>query len=155
MKEQDKKRKIELKIGGKTHSIDLEKQLMISEATIDEDLTQQASLFVWYSILHETAEAEYRDAKLALEMTEASLDSEFRKTIPKLTEKKLASLIVLDDRYLKAKEVHDDRRATAAKARVVKEGFNHRKDMLITLASNMRARHDAEIWIKEREAKKS
>lgn len=146
-----------VKLDKQTYDCEPSKELVMSEARINEDLKEQPSWYSWYCTLQEKAEKAYAETKLLLEITEARLDADYRmKNInEKLTEKKLANMIILDDEYQRARIAVIDAKEVIGIIKAVKEGFQHRKDMLITLASNMRTQADPELFINKKQPKGS
>jgi len=148
------KEKIRLKINEQEHELPYEEQLQCSEETINEDLQNQPSLFAWYAVLEELAEAELQEAKLALDLVEAELDAHYRSTLEKVTETKISNKIKSSEEYIKAKVAVNEARKKVGILKAIREAFSHRKDMLIALASNMRAQADPEIFIRKEKVKK-
>jgi len=174
---------IVIKIGDKKYECPYEDELKCSEEKINDNLKDQPGLFAFYAVQQEMAEYEYRENKLALEILEAQLDGNIRKADAKeisgellridkltekkeitdakkafekrekLTEKKIASLILLDEDYQTARLAVDEARKTVGILKAIVASFIHRKDMLVTLAANMRIQMDPEIYIKKEEYK--
>jgi len=157
MKNEERNMVLVIKVGDTEHKVDFQQEVRISEETINEDLKDQPGKYVYFAILQEMAEAEHQEAKLYLELKEAELDSSIREEAQrvgeKITEKRVMTKITLDDSYIEARTDVNLTRTKVGKLKAVKEGLNHRKDMLITLASNMRTQWDHKLWIKESEQK--
>lgn len=152
--------KLVLIIGKETHELDPQNELRMSEDTINEDLKNQPSYYAFYAVLEEIAEGEYNSARLELDMLLATLDKLYRDKAAntpgsKLTETQLTNQIRLDSQFLEATTKVNENRKNYGVLRAIKESFSHRKDMLIALASNMRAQQDPEIYLKKQELKKS
>lgn len=137
------------------YDLDYQKELKCSEETINEDLKNQPTMFAWYAVLQEMAAAAVSEAKLDLEVTEATLDGYFRdesvKKKIKLLEKDIFSKIKLHDDYLKARVAVNTAIKNAGILRAIKDAFAHRKEMVLALASNMRIQSDPDIFIKKQE----
>lgn len=147
---------IKIKIGNEEMELDYEEELRLNEETINEDLKKQPSLYAFYAVLSEKAHAELNESKLALEVHEAVLDSQIRKQSDKKpTEKQIQAQILLEPSYQEARM--DVIRATKQLGilKGIKDAFNHRKEAVIALASNMRAQSDPEIWVAKKEAEKN
>jgi energy-converting hydrogenase A subunit M len=142
---------VEMVVGGKTYTIDYQKELKCSEETINDDLKDQPSFFAWYAVLSEIAQAEMAEAKSTLEMSEALLDEQIRKNAggDKVTETMIKNKIRLDPTYQAAQDNFATARKNVGILGAIKESFYHRKDILISLASNMRAQSDPSIYIKK------
>jgi hypothetical protein len=146
---------VELVVGGKTYTIDYQTELKCSEETINDDLKNQPSLFAWYAVLYEVAQAELADMKAVLDLTEAALDERFRKETggEKVTETMIKNKIRLDPTYREAQDNVSVARKNAGILGAIKESFYQRKDILISLASNMRVQSDPSIYIKKEQVK--
>jgi len=146
-------KKTEILIDEEEYILDPE-DLKASEDTINEDLVNQPSLYVWYSVLKEEAESEYQIKKMELDLLEAELDKEYREEMEKTTEAKIAKAIMRDERYMKAKmELIQAKRAYGI-LRAWEEGARQRKETLIAFASNLRASMDVDLTIKKEQVKK-
>lgn len=144
---------VELVVGGKVHVLDYRKELRCSEETINDDLKDQPSYFAWYAVLSEIAQAELAEAKTTLELAEASLDEQIRTEGKdgKMTETMVKNRIRLDPTYQAAQDNYSILRKNVGILGAIKESFYHRKDVLISLASNMRVQADPSIYIKKQE----
>lgn len=148
-----------VELGGRPYELNPEEELKMSEETINEDVTDQPSRYAFYAVLEEVADKDLADAKMVLDVTVATLDSEYRakavKENSKLTETQLLNQIKLDDKFLSATAAVNEARKNVGILRAYKEAFAQRKDMLITLASNMRIQSDPEIFLKKKEAQEA
>jgi len=151
---------IELTFDGKPINLreKYEKELRLSEELVNEHLKDQASLYAFYVVLSELASSEVDRTKLELELIEASLDEFYRIKLlasgEKITDKKISALIVSNKERVKTIE----RLLTAKKNTGILKGivrsFEHRKEAIIALASNMRQQMDVDVYIKKKELKK-
>lgn len=120
---------------GKIITPNLQEELTVDEAGINDQLANQPALFAFYAVL-------YAQAKQEIEKYEALYISTLREHYSdkgvKISETRLKAELALDESYntLKEKELV---------LKEVKEAFQQRKDMLISLASNLRAEGDA--WL--------
>ena len=144
-----------IKLSDKEYVLDYERELECSEETINVDIMNHASIFAWYCVLSEMAADNLADKKLDLDVLEANLDSDFRKAAIKAgekpTEKKIAMLVILDNKYIEALLFKNEAQKNLGILRGIKEAFGHRKDMLWQLASNMRAQSSPDVMLKKRE----
>jgi len=142
-----------VKLGEKEYKLEYGKELEVDEALINENLKEQASLYAWYSVLEQEAEKAYRDSKLELDITESSLDEYFRNELQKgsgkVTETLIQKKIALSDEYIQKRAQVNETRAYWGKLKAIRQGFEHRKDMLIALASNLRQQYDGETYLYE------
>lgn len=149
---------IKFKIGEDIFEPNYMAELEVARETINKNLTEQASYFAWYAVLSEMAEAEFKAAKLELELTEAELDSTLRKNKKeigeKFTEGSLGAEIKSDEKYVVAMLRMNEWHKNMGIVKAIKEAFAQRKDVLISLSSNMRAERDVEIMIKKSEHEK-
>jgi hypothetical protein len=148
--------KITINLGeGRAYEIDPENELAISEEGINEFLKNQPSLYAWYATLQEMTESELANAKLLLELTESKLDDKYRKILAsegaKVTESMVEKRLHLDEEYIEAITNANLWKKNSGILRGLKEACAHRKDMLITLASNLRAQMDPEIFVRKQE----
>ena len=143
-------------------SIDLkkkyQKEIRFSKETIHDDLMQQASKYAFYAIMAELAEEAYDDAKLELELLEATLDehyrNEFLKSGDKITEKKLEKVVALNKSRIESAKNKIQARKNRNILKALTEAMRHRKEAVIALASNYRAEMDVDVYIKKKELKK-
>jgi hypothetical protein len=145
---------LRISIGGKEYDLAYEDQLKLSEETINEDLKNQPSLFAWYAVLAELADADVNTAKFNLELTESTLDGEIRALGQKLTETQIGSQVKLKEAYITARGHYLETKRNEGILRSIKEAFSQRMAAVIALASNMRAQADPEIYLKREEYRK-
>jgi len=142
-----------------------------SEETINQNLIDQPSLFAYYSTLYEMAKAEEteaerifnitkEDVKNEMEIVEAELDNHYRNTLEKFTESSIKNKIKLNDIYiekraelLKSKREKEQKmfeaKRNAGLLKVYRDAIAQKKEILIALASNLRAQLDTDIILKE------
>lgn len=148
---------VKIKLGEKEYDLNYEEELKCAEETINENLVDQPSLFAWYAVLQEMAEDVYSHAKMEFEISEAHLDAQYRKEAAdkeeKIMEKQILSKIVLNDTHIALRNAMMTARKNVGILKAIKESFAHRKDMLISLASNLRAQMDPDIFVKKEQAK--
>lgn len=163
---------VKIKIGGKEYDLKYDEEVKIAEETINENLADQPSYFAWYAVLQKMAEdvvtdvkKELAKARLDLEMTEAVLDTQLRKELPKkvdkVTETVIMSHMKVHKDWVEVRTAVDDATHALNKAnndvgvlRAIKDGFLQRMNSMISLASNMRIQADPEIFIRKEQYKK-
>lgn len=149
---------IKIILDEKEYELDYNSELQCAEETINENLKEQPSLFAWYAVLQEMAEEALATEKLAFDMIEASLDARLRKQAmkrkEKLTEKELLSQIKTHDDYVEARTAVINAKKNAGTLKAIKDAFGHRKEMVLALASNMRAQADPDIFVNKVKHKK-
>jgi len=135
-----------------TVNLDYEDELKLSEEEINNELRDQPSLYAYYAVLGEMAEAALAEAKLQLDTTTASLDGKYREQLAsmgKVTENLVANSVKVDEDYIAAVLRVNVARKNVGLLGAIKEAFRHRKDMLVTLASNMRIQADSTLYIRK------
>jgi hypothetical protein len=146
-----------LKLGDEEIVLEYEKELELHEETINEDLKRQPNLFAWYCVVLERAIADRDEAKLALEILEAELDAKYRMNLvkgKKPTERHIEAQIKLDEAFIEARMDVIEKNKSVGMLKGIKDSFNHRKEAVIALASNMRAQADPSIYVGKKEAEK-
>lgn len=132
--------------------LNYEDELKIAEETINPNLSEQAARYCFYAMLEELAEEQMGQAKMTLEIIEAETDKLVREKLTqagtKFTEAVILNEVKTDPTRLKALGEFNQARATVGKLHAIREAFIHRKDMLVTLASNMRAQMDTNLTVK-------
>jgi len=143
-------------------SIDLkkkyQKEIKISKETIDDDLIKQASLYAFYAVMAELAEEAYEDAKLELELCEATTDEHIRGELirkgEKVTDKKLEKLVAVNKHRIESAKNKIQARKNRGILKALARSFEQRKEAVIALASIYRQEHDVDIFIKKEEYKR-
>jgi hypothetical protein len=152
---EDRNIPIEIEVNGQVYEIDYVSELKMSEATINDDLMRQPSLFAWYSQLEDLVESAAADARLNLDLVEAEADSAARAVFgvgegKKVTEKQIAVAVINAPRVQEARLAYNDIQSKRARLKSIKEAFVHRKDMLVTLSANLRTENrNADMSAKE------
>jgi len=137
---------VKIKIEGKEYDTDYEKELLSSELTINENLIEQAPLFAWYAVLASLAKSQVQDRKLDLANLDANLGGEYRKKImdtgEKVTEKRVADAVEKDIRHIEGVVVLNAALKAYDQLNAIVRAFDHRKEMISALASNLRKEAD-------------
>jgi len=122
---------------------DLKKKFEIDETNLDEELAKQASMFVYYAELAVKTEKEYQQFKMEAEEIGALIAKQIREEYEnegkKLTEKLLEQEVITNPKNKIVRQKLLDLQAKRDLAKVLKEGWHMRKDMLIQIAINKRA----------------
>jgi len=134
------------------YECDLNTDLDIDKGAIDKALSDQPSMFAWYAVLSEMAKAAALSAKNDLELTEAELDQQIRREwdtdkYGKMTEAGIQSIMRMLTKHKRAVEAYHTAKKNEGIMAVAKQSFEQRKDMLISIASNMRAEMDVNLRI--------
>jgi len=146
--------KIELRIGNQVYRGNYMEDLRISEGNINEVLKTQPERFAFWSQMEFLARMIAEKWKMELERTEAQVYLQFREEASlngeKITEKTLEAKMRLSpeidsvrQRYLQAKLQYERLRAVA-------EAFRQRKDMIMSLAANLREEMDSSLSLREK-----
>lgn len=134
-----------------------QEEVRFAKETIDDDLRDQPSLFAFYAVMSELAEEAYEDAKLELELVEATLDDHYRKELirtgEKSTDKKVEAIIKADKRRVKSIKNLITAKKNRGILRALTRAFEQRKESLIAFSSNFRQERDVDIFIKKEEIK--
>ena len=140
---------IKIKIEGKTYDLPYEDELKSSTETINENLIEQAPLFAWYAVLAEQAKAQVNDRKLDLANLDANMADEYRKKVldagEKVTEKKIFDAVEKDTRHVTGVVILNAALKTHGQLQAIVRAFDHRKEMVSALASNMRKEADTGV----------
>ena len=146
-----------VKLGDKVHNLDLNKDLAIDKHSINRELARQPALYAWYATLHEIAKDKTALCKHKLETFEASLEMQIRQMDNppvKLTADTVSAMV--KDNVERRRMVEEYMAAKKAEGllQVGKASFDQRKDMLISVASNMRNELDDDLKILKEKAEK-
>ena len=151
---------LQLVLDGK--SIDLKKKyqedIRISKETIDEDLMKQAGLYAFYAVMAELAEEAYEDAKLELELLEATVDEHIRVGLiqkgEKVTDKKLEKLVAVNEDRIESVRNKIQARKNRGILKALARAFEQRNLDVIALGHICRQERDVDIFIKKEKLKK-
>jgi len=143
-------------------SIDLkkkyQKEIRISKETIDEDLMKQAGLYAFYAVMAELAEEAYDEAKLELELLEATVDEHIRADLlkegQKVTDKKLEKLVAINKGRIESVKNKIQARKNRGILKALARSFEQRKEAVIALGHSCRQEKDVDIFIKKEEYRK-
>lgn len=132
-------------------SNDLQNDLVCTLGHLNEHLEVQAGKYAHYAAIAADATRIAREAKLNLEVTEAQIAEEARLTMEqsgeKPTEWKIQSRLNADQRRTQAYQNWINAQYRADLAQVATVSMSQRKDMLVTLAANLRGEMGGNIRV--------
>lgn len=158
MGENKEELQITVKLGDKIHELNLNADLEIDKTIMNKELAKQPALFAWYATLYEIAKDKTAHLKHKIETFEASLELEIRQMASppvKLTVDSIKAIIRDDKVHRRMAEELLHAKKSEGMLQVAKASFDQRKDMLISLSSNMRAEMDDDIKILKQTAHKT
>ena len=147
---------IKLKLGGKTYQSKLYKELSIG-SNINEDIIKQPGTFAWYAVLMSLAKKFFDEKKSEKKQTYAKLDKFYRGEegrLDRITDKSVDQAIERDKKYIASCQEVIEAEFNYNLMYSAVESFKQKKDMLVTLASNMRAEYGSNMTILTNETKK-
>jgi hypothetical protein len=131
----------------KDYDFDLGKDLDIKTTQINEMLIGQPSMFAWYGVLAALAKSKANKKYSQLKQLQASKYLYYRDQLGKATEATVDAAIKSDEAYIKLESEYQQSEYEAQVLLIAREAFEQRKDMLISLSSNMRAEMDDDLAI--------
>lgn len=141
-----------VKLRSEVTTSDVNKEIAINQINIDNEVAKQPGYMYFYSSMLANMVALREAIKVYVDFLEAVLDEEVRSRFAsnptlKITEDKVKAAITRSPELIEAQlELIKIKRDESLLKSVV-DAFSHKKDMLITLASNMRSRAQSEINI--------
>jgi hypothetical protein len=132
-----------------TFNIDEMMGVQFSQAKLQEALTKHAALATHYFTLHGAAVVLRERAKARLDGVVVELDARVRAEIAtgsghKVTETAIRNIVEGTKEYKRAIEDFLDAREQEETLQAIREGFRHKKDVLIVLANNFRLERDTD-----------
>jgi len=135
-----------------------QKDIKISKETIDEDLMKQAGLYAFYAVMAELAEEAYEQAKLELELLEATVDEHIRVGLiqkgEKVTDKKLEKLVAVNEDRIESVKNKIQARKNRGILKALARAFEQRNLDVIALGHICRQERDVDIFIRKEKLKK-
>lgn len=122
----------------------LDDDVAIDRDNLDEELSQQAQRFVFWGGLHIAACGLRDDLKRDLDLLEAELAGEIRDPDKKATEKSIKQEVIQDKRYQVASKKYNEAKRQVDVIYVGREAMEHRKSMLVSLATTLRRERDGD-----------
>lgn len=124
---------------------EIETQLRVREPILDQQFSEQASMFAHYGFLAADAIHAAKMAKLHAEVVEAQLTNEARNNLPKPSEWQVVAYVKSDPRYLEAFGNYHQLQHRADLVIVAKDGFAQRKEMLVSVGADLRKQRGGEL----------
>lgn len=140
------------KLRSEVTTSDVNKEISINQIDIDNEVAKQPGYMYFYSSMLANIVALREAVKVYVDFLEAVLDEEVRMKFAsnptlKVTEDKVRAAVIRSPELIEAQlELIKIKRDELLLKSIV-DAFSHKKDMLITLASNMRSRAQSEINI--------
>ena len=135
----------------KNYTLNLDDDLNVDRAGINDALANQPSLFAWYATLYEMARNNSLILDSQIKSYKAELDQYYRmeavKENLKITEGAINAKTDSNENLLKLIDEYHASKRQEGMLYVAKAAFEQRKDMLISIASNMRQEWDTELKI--------
>lgn len=132
--------RMKIKMFGKTYTINPADDLIIHKATVGEDAQTQPSVFAFYATVRDMAQAKVDALNAQLEDRRSELDNEYRRAgeLPgglKITEDSIRRALRMDpDSTAIRDQILDAQHQVACLTSIVR-AFEHRREMLLTVAS--------------------
>lgn len=135
----------------RVYALSLDDDLGIDRAKINDELAEQPSKYAWYATLYEMARNKANICKSQIDTYQAELDRYYReeaaKAGTKITEAGIKAKIDSNDRMNELIDNFNDALKEQGLLFVAVNAFVQRKDMLISIASNMRQEWDSDLRI--------
>lgn len=135
----------------KSYTLNLDDDLNIDRAGINDALANQPALFAWYATLYEMARNNSAVLNSQIDAYQAELDQYYRmeatKEGIKITEGSIKAKIDSNENMCKLIDDYNNSKRQEGMLYAAKAAFEQRKDMLISIASNMRQEWDTELKI--------
>jgi len=135
----------------KLYHLDLDTDLDIKKTEINDEMIKQPGQFAWYATLNELAKNKVQTLKSELELLEATLDQKTRRdwddSQGKMTETSVSAKIKMSPEYKELISRYLEAQKSQGILSVARSAFEQRKDMLISLASNLRSELDSDLKI--------
>lgn len=146
-----------VKAGGMTHRHNLASELSIDRKNINDNMARQPSQYAWFAVLHALANDAYERLKAEKKSLYAEKDNKIRaraaKNGDKTTENGIAQAIELDPDYVDLSNRILEAKLNVDLLQSALIAFQQRKDMLVSIASNMRAEMDTDLTVMKEKAK--
>jgi hypothetical protein len=151
--------KLKFSLGGKQVVYDLQKEVEIDGERINACIIEQPTKFAYIATVHAGYKGAAEGAKVKLDLVYSKMDALIRQAAAeggeKITEAVVTSRIKQSNKYLEAMQTYEELSNIERQLSVAVEAFRQRKDMLITLASNMRAEMDNQLSLKRESYQRS
>lgn len=142
---------------GRTKVFNLLDELAVSEETLNEDFSDQASKYAWWSVVAESAKGLRDELEVEVDVAESRADRKVREDLEmegtKITESLVKSRIKLDEDYLSALRAYNASKRNAAVLERLLRSFEHRKEMLISFGAHLRNEQNNNNTLRSLESK--
>lgn len=128
----------------------LKKDISFSEHDLDGAMTEQASLYSYYSSLSAKAQLQTDRAKHSMEIIEARLYHQYRNKHKgeKITESFIQKMVMIDKKYVAAVKRYNDAKMIGSLCKEATESFRHRRDMLTQISKWRLEENKGEMFLK-------
>jgi hypothetical protein len=129
---------------GEPFTIDLVKELSLSDATFEEDVEKQPGKYAWWASVLERTRQKARAKEDELEYTHATLSNEARKVLDKPTVASIESYVKVNDNYVET--LHELRfwQGRVDMLVYIVKSFEQRERMLMQKGAQLRKSLDNE-----------
>lgn len=145
------------KIADDEHENILQEDLYINSTDLSSAFEDHAQRFSWYATAYELASDYDGRLKIELERLSATLYNTYKQeavsTGMKITEKGLDSRVITTDIYLSLQDQYLNATRQTRLLKAARDAMIHRKDMLVSAASNYRAEIQADISLRTQQLK--
>jgi predicted DNA-binding WGR domain protein len=129
----------------------VKRDMAFDTADITTAMSQQAALYLHYSMIAVRCRSQMDRMKQQLELVENLLDSEHRSRLkeenPKVTEAQIRSAVVTDRRWRAASQRLIDAKTQHGFAESVERSFEHRREMLKVVSSQLLAEREGSLRV--------
>lgn len=153
--------KLDVRIGERRRKFNLVDELRITvdnPVELSEQMAQQPSKYAWVAVLYALASDHYERLKRRHKVLSAQLDKHHRKhrddKALKITEAIITADIEADGQYIKSGDDLQNAKLNRDLLDAAVEAFEQRKDMMISIGSNLRQEREGELRILQSKARK-
>jgi len=143
-----------VKLEDKDYQTNWQEEVKIARETIDQNMTEQASIYGWYGVLAAMLDKVMGRKKLDLSVLEAQLYDSYKKEAletpgAKSTDTAIYSKVKQDEGFIAATLDLLEAKKNKGIFDAIVRSFEHRKEMLINLGAKYRKEMDGDIVIKK------
>jgi len=147
----------QFKIAEEEYGNSLQEDLYINSTDLSTAFEDHAQRFSWYATAYELASDYDGRLKIELERLAATLYNDFKSEAvsigTKITEKGLDSKVITNQYYLALQDQFLNAKRQTGLLKAARDAMIHRKDMLVSAASNYRAEIQADISLRTQQLK--
>lgn len=129
----------------------VKRDMAFDSSNLTDAMSQQAALYLHYSMIAVRCRSQLDRMKQQMELVENLLDGEHRSRLkeenPKITEAQIRSAVVTDRRWRAASQRMIDAKTQHGYAESVERSFEHRREMLKTVAAQMLAEREGPMRV--------